>query len=362
MTDTAAGVAIHGGREPRPLMAATGIVKEYPLPRVGLFGRRRMLRAVDEVDLYVERGETFGLVGESGSGKSTVARLVVGLTGLTAGELRMREKDLTSLKGEELRRHRRDVQMVFQDPYSSFDRTATLLDSISEPLRTHTDMGRQAREERVSELLGLVGLDDGYRHSYPGQLSGGQLQRASIARALAIDPDLVVLDEPVSALDVSTQAQVINLLQDLQQKLSISYLFIAHDMSVVEHVSRRIGVMYLGRLVESGPTEAVYGAPAHPYTSSLLDAVPVPEPRAQRARRGMKAVGDIPTSGERPSGCRFRTRCPFAMPICTAEDPGPYETPAGVTVRCHLHEHGPELRGRSVRTLGGTSVPTAPGR
>jgi oligopeptide/dipeptide ABC transporter ATP-binding protein len=331
------------------------LVKEYHLPRSGWRAVRPVVRAVDGVDLEIGRKQTFGLVGESGSGKSTVARLLVGLVQPTSGDVRMNGHDLARLRGRALRAHRRDVQMVFQDPYSSFDPTAHLVDSIAEPLRTHLGLSRKQQDDRVAELLGLVGLDAGYRYRYPSQLSGGQLQRAAIARALAIEPDLVVLDEPVSALDVSTQAQVINLLQDLQSRLSTSYLFIAHDLSVVEHVSDRIGVMYLGRIVESGPTAEVYERPTHPYTSGLLDAVPVPDPVAQRQRRRLKLVGDI-AGGERPSGCRFRNRCPFQMEICAQEDPEPYLTASGTTVRCHLHEHGPKLAGRSVRTLPAPAI------
>ncbi|WP_432843944.1 ABC transporter ATP-binding protein [Dactylosporangium sp. CA-092794] len=331
------------------------LVKEYRLPRTGWRAARPTIRAVDGIDLDLGAGETLGLVGESGSGKSTVARLLVGLVEPTSGQVRMHGHDLMHLRGGELRAHRRNVQMVFQDPYSSFDPTARLVDSIAEPLRTHLGSSKPEQDARVADLLRLVGLDAGYRYRYPNQLSGGQLQRAAIARALAIEPDLVVLDEPVSALDVSTQAQVINLLRDLQARLSTSYLFIAHDLSVVEHVSHRVGVMYLGRIVESGPTEEVYERPVHPYTSALLDAVPVPDPVVQRRRRRLKLAGDT-AGGTRPSGCRFRNRCPFAMAICAEVDPAPYVTQAGVTVRCHLHEHGPKLAGRSVRTLTGTGT------
>ncbi|GAA1852745.1 dipeptide ABC transporter ATP-binding protein [Pseudonocardia ailaonensis] len=333
------------------LVDVRGLVKEFRLPRVALRSGRPSVKAVDGIEFGIGESETYGLVGESGSGKSTVARLLVGLTTPTAGQIQVRGQDITRLRGSTLRVHRRNVQMVFQDPYSSFDPTATLADSIAEPLRTHTSMSKQAQVARVSELLGLVGLDPGYRDRFPNQLSGGQLQRAAIARALAVEPRLIVLDEPVSALDVSTQAQVINLLEDLQKKLSISYLFIAHDLSVVEHVSDRIGVMYLGQLVESGPTEAIYERPAHPYTSGLLDSIPVPDPHAQRERRALKIRGDVPPMALRPSGCSFRTRCPFAMDVCADEEPQPFVTTEAVTVRCHLHFHGPRLLGRSVRTL-----------
>ena len=241
--------------------------------------------------------------------------------------------------------------MIFQDPYSSFDPRATVGSSISEPLRAHEDMNRQQRYERASELVELVGLGPQHLERYPYQFSGGQLQRLAIARALAIKPDLVVCDEPVSSLDVSTQAQVINLMRQLQRDLGVAYLFIAHDLSVVRHVSDNIAVMYLGRIVEQGPAEAVYNAPKHPYTEALLSAVPVPDPVEQRSRTRIVLTGDVPSPVDPPPGCRFHTRCPFVMDICRTVDPEDTITPDGTTVACHLHTSGPTLAGASVRTI-----------
>jgi peptide/nickel transport system ATP-binding protein len=338
-----------------PLLEVESLVKEFRLPREQLWQRAPTMRAVNGVSFAIGRGETFGLVGESGSGKSTVARMVVRLTDPTSGSVRIDGADVVALKSTALRELRRRVQIVFQDPYSSFDPLTSLLDSVGEPLQTYFDLDARARSQRVAELLDLVGLSGAYRSRYPSQLSGGQLQRAAIARGLAVEPELLVLDEPVSALDVSTQAQVINLLQDLQERLGVSYLLIAHDLSVVEHISHRVGVMYLGEIVETGPTDVVYRTPTHPYTMTLLSAVPVPNPRVQRARRRLDIEGDIPSPALRPSGCAFRTRCPFVMDVCSEVEPADFVTPDGVTVRCHLHTHGPRLAGASVRDLVTTS-------
>jgi oligopeptide/dipeptide ABC transporter ATP-binding protein len=348
-----------GGALDVPAARLVDVVKEYRLSRSSLFGKREVLQAVAGVSFTLARGETLGLVGESGSGKSTVARLLMRLVDTTSGTVEMAGTDITSLKGEALRRMRERAQMVFQDPYSSLDPLSPLKDSVGEPLRTHFKMGRKAREDRVAELLLQVNLRRQYAERYPNELSGGQLQRAAVARALASNPDLLVLDEPVSALDVSTQAQVINLLQDLQNQLGVAYLFIAHDLSVVKHISHRIAVMYLGRIVENGPADQVYENPAHPYTAALLSAVPVPDPVRQRERKKKPLQGDIPSPTNPPSGCRFRTRCPFAMEICREVDPPAFVTPSGVVTYCHLHEHGPKLRGASVSSLDPGDVSSA---
>ncbi|MEA3077810.1 MAG: hypothetical protein QOF60_2718 [Actinomycetota bacterium] len=337
----------------------TDVVKRYPLPRRSLLAKRLSVEAVAGVSLDVSEGQAVGLVGESGSGKSTIARLLMRLVDVTEGKIELCGTDVTSLRGEALRKVRRNAQMVFQDPYSSFDPQAPIVESVGEPLQTHFKTGTKDRAKRAAELLDLVGLSRGYLDRYPSELSGGQLQRAAIARALAVEPRLLVLDEPVSALDVSTQAQVINLLQDLQQELGVAYLFIAHDLSVVQHISQDIAVMYLGKIIERGPADVVYTQPAHPYTAALLSAIPIPDPVVQRARTKLTIQGDIPSPANPPSGCRFRTRCPFVMDICSVEEPPAYVTPAGATVHCHLHQHGPKLEGQSVQLLDKPSTEAA---
>jgi oligopeptide/dipeptide ABC transporter ATP-binding protein len=335
-----------------PLVEARDLTKHFPIRR-GLLRRiHGYAQAVDGVDFEIPPGQTLGLVGESGSGKSTLGRCVLRLLKIDSGELRIRGRDVVKLSRRELRAVRRNAQMIFQDPYSSFDPRATVGSSITEPLRAHESMSRGERDDRASELLELVGMGRQHLERYPYQFSGGQLQRLAIARALAISPDLVVCDEPVSSLDVSTQAQVINLMRRLQRELGVAYLFIAHDLSVVRHVSDRIAVMYLGRLVEQGPAEEVYTRPKHPYTEALLSAVPVPDPVVQRSRRRIVLAGDVPSPVDPPSGCRFHTRCPFVMDVCRTVDPEATVTPDGTTVHCHLHTTGPVLAGASVRTLG----------
>lgn len=320
-----------------PLISAQNVVKHFPVRSAFLRRVVGHVRAVDGVTLTVGSGETVGLVGESGSGKSTLGRLMVRLQEPTAGSVHFEGTDITHLKGRELRGVRRRVQVVFQDPYSSMDPLATITDSLAEPLRTHLDLKAGAREERIGELLTMVGLTPDHAHRHPREFSGGQLQRIAIARALALDPDMLVLDEPVSSLDVSIQADVINLLQELQAQMGIAFLFIAHDLAVVRHVSDRIAVMYLGRIVEEGPASEVFDRARHPYTKALLSAIPIPHPRRQRARERTVLVGDIPSPVAPPSGCRFHTRCPEAMEICSHVDPDAHITDSGTTVYCHLY-------------------------
>ncbi len=333
------------------VLRVEGLTKHFPLKRrARRDGDGPAIRAVDGVDLSVPAGTTLGLVGESGSGKSTLARLVLRLMPVTDGRVYFEDQDVTDLKGSALRALRPRMQLVFQDPYSSFDPQATVLDAVIEPLKAQGTSDAACRA-RAAELFDLVGLSTDYLGRAPRELSGGQLQRAGVARALATEPQLVVLDEPVSALDVSTQAQVINLLADLQSELGIAFLFIAHDLAVVRHVSERIAVMYLGRIVEEGPAAALYDAPTHPYTHALLSAIPVPNPRVQRNRPRVMLRGEIPSPANPPSGCRFRTRCPYAMDVCAEVDPPEFVTPAGGRTWCHLHTHGPTLAGAPISGL-----------
>jgi len=334
-----------------PLLSVRGLTKHFPV-RSGVLRRvTGQVRAVDGVDLEVERGRTIGLVGESGSGKSTTARLVTRLIEPTAGEVVFDGTDLLSLSGGELRAMRRRFQMVFQDPYASLSPRLTVAQIVGEPLRVHGVVGGADRTAKVAELLAQVGLDATGLDRYPHEFSGGQRQRIAVARALALEPDLVVCDEPVSALDVSIQSQVVNLLADLQQEQGLAYLFISHDLSVVRHVSDRIAVMYLGRVVEEGPAAAVHDDPTHPYTEALVSAVPLPDPVRQRARRRIVLTGDVPSPLDPPSGCHFHPRCPHAMDVCRTEDPPAYDLPDGGRVHCHLHTEGPRLAGAPVRDL-----------
>ena len=310
--------------EPRtgePLLRVEGLTVHFPLG--GAWGRRRrVVHAVDDVSFEIRRGETLGLVGESGSGKTTTGRAILRRVPITAGRIWFKGRDITGLRGEELRRLRRDMQLVFQDPYASLNPRMRILDIVAEPLLVHGLVRRTLdAEDRVVELLELVGLPADAVDRYPHAFSGGQRQRIGIARALALEPDLIVADEPVSALDVSIRAQVVNLMQDLQERLGLTYLFIAHDLSVVRHISHRIAVMYAGKLVELADRDEIYRDPRHPYTRALLSAVPIPDPRVQRAGGRTVLRGEIPNPVQPPTGCRFHTRCPIAVERCGAEEP-----------------------------------------
>ncbi|MDQ2679301.1 MAG: ABC transporter ATP-binding protein [Actinomycetota bacterium] len=344
---------------PSPALEVEHLSKEF-VGRAGFLGRHRtVVRPVNDVSFSIAEGETMGLVGESGSGKSTTARLALRLMEPTAGTIRLLGRDITGLGGQELRSARRDLQAVFQDITGAINSSMTVADIVAEPLRIHGDRSRADCRAEASEMLDRVGLRRDYLDRYPYELSGGQRQRVGIARALVLRPKVVVLDEPVSALDVSTQSQVINLLQDLQAELGTSCLFIAHNLYVVHHISEEIAVMYLGSIVERGPAEQVYSRPRHPYTQALLSAIPEPDPAAERRRQPVVLRGDAPGPTSIPPGCSFHTRCPHTMEICRHEPPETLTFPDGGTVACHLHTTGPTLQGDTVTGVQISDVRTA---
>lgn len=318
------------------LLSVDGLVKHFPIYRGVVRRQVGAVHAVDGVTFQVHSGETFGLVGESGCGKTTVGRTILQLYRPTAGKVYFRDMDLTTLKGESLRRVRRHMQMIFQDPYASLNPRMTVQEIIAEPLKVHGYGDGRAIDDRVLELMRLVRLSPNYLPRFPHEFSGGQRQRIGIARALAMNPEFIVCDEPISALDVSIQAQIINLLQDLQEQLGLTYLFIAHDLSVVRHISNRVGVMYLGIMAELADRDELYAHPLHPYTQALLSAVPVPDPLVEEKRRRIILQGDVPSPVNPPSGCRFRTRCPLAQKICAEETPAWREAAPDHWVACHL--------------------------
>jgi oligopeptide/dipeptide ABC transporter ATP-binding protein len=312
-----------------PLLVAEGLAKHFPA------GRDRAVRAVDGVSLSIRAGETLALVGESGCGKSTTGRLLIRLIEPSAGRVLFEGEDLLSLSPAALRARRRDMQIVFQDPYASLNPRLPVSEIIAEPIQVHgTVRGRAALRDKVVELLEMVGLTAEHARRFPHQFSGGQRQRIGIARAIAVGPRLVVADEPVSALDVSIQSQVVNLMQDLQEKLGIAYLFVAHDLAVVHHIADRVAVMYLGVIVETAPKAALFSAPHHPYTQSLLSAAPEPDPAARRARIILE--GDVPSPLAIPPGCRFHTRCPIAQEVCRREVPPLRSVAPGHEAACHF--------------------------
>ena len=308
----------------------------YPVAGSG-FGKKEFVKAVDGVTFEVKKGEVFGIVGESGCGKSTLGRGVCKLENLTSGHVYLEGEDITEYNDRRMRSIRKKVQMVFQDPYASLNPRMSVFDIIAEPLLVHHLYQDKADlEKKVLDLLHRVGLDDYHANRYPHEFSGGQRQRIGIARALAVEPSLIIADEPVSALDVSIQAQVLNLLNELKHDLDLTYIFVAHDLSVVEYISDRVGVMYLGNFVEVGEKEKIYSNPMHPYTQALLSAVPVPDPTAKRER--ILLEGSIPSAHKPPTGCKFHTRCPKCMECCKTQAPERYEVDDGHYVYCHLYD------------------------
>jgi oligopeptide/dipeptide ABC transporter ATP-binding protein len=335
------------------LVQVRGLVKHFPLTR-GIVVQKKVgaVQAVDGVDFDIRRGETLGLVGETGCGKSTTARLIMRLLEATAGEIRFDGQDITHLKGARLKAIRRDMQMIFQDPYSSLNPRKTIGSIIAQPFVIHgLEQGKDARKRAVQELMEMVGLNPEHYNRYPHEFSGGQRQRIGIARALALKPKLLIADEPVSALDVSIQAQVLNLLRDMQRRLGLTLVFIAHDLSVIKHMCDRVAVMYLGRIVEIGPGDRLYAFPRHPYTGALLSAVPVADPTVRRDER-LLLSGDVPSPANPPQACRFHTRCPKAQELCSVDDPPLEDKGTGTRAACHFpltREEVAEIGVRSAR-------------
>jgi len=311
----------------------------FPVAKEGFFKReKRFVHAVDGVDLEMEEAKTLGLVGESGCGKSTLGRSILKLIKATSGSIKFEDKELMPLTPSEVKPLRKKFQMIFQNPFSSLDPRMTVLNILSEPLKSLTKMNKGERRSRVEELLENVNLNPKFLSRYPHEFSGGQRQRINIARALAVSPKLIVADEPVSALDVSIQAQIINLLQDLQEKYKLSFLFIAHDLSVVKTLSHRVAVMYLGKIVEISETKTLYDHPRHPYTKALMSAVPIPDPKSEASRKRIALKGEIPSPINKPTGCSFHPRCPYAKERCKAEEPILREISEGAKVSCHFAE------------------------
>ena len=322
--------------EPEPLLRVENLTRHFPIMR-GVFRRQvGTIRAVDGLDFEIRERETLGLVGESGCGKSTAGRVILRLHDATAGRIVFRGTDVTALDGEALRQLRPRMQMIFQDPQDSLNPRMTVGSIIGEPLVEHGVAKGGRLRERVEELLEAVGLDPGFANRYPHEFSGGQRQRIGVARALALNPEFIVCDEPIAALDVSIQAQVVNLLEDLQERLGLTYLFISHDLGMIRHIADRVAVMYLGRIVELAPSDALYREPRHPYTRALLSAVPIHDPEREAHRERIILSGDVPSPADPPPGCRFSTRCPMAAPECSQHEPEWRELHPGHWAACHF--------------------------
>lgn len=335
--------ATHGvqqGGSQKTLLSVNGLEMHFPITRGIVFQRQvGAIKAVDGITFDLYEGETLGLVGESGCGKSTTGRAILQLHRPTGGSVKFEGKELTESKGEDLRKMRRRMQMIFQDPYASLNPRMTVGSIIGEPLEVHNiGSGKKDRQERVQELLKTVGLNPYFVNRYPHEFSGGQRQRIGVARALAVEPSFIVADEPISALDVSIQAQVINLMEDLQSEMNLTYLFIAHDLSVVRHIADRIAVMYLGKIVELADRDELYADPKHPYTQALLSAVPIPDPEIENKRQRIILEGDVPSPANPPQGCNFCTRCPRVMDICKEKDPEFKDYGNGHYAACFLYE------------------------
>ncbi|MGN6359915.1 MAG: ABC transporter ATP-binding protein [Thermomicrobiales bacterium] len=322
------------------LLDVQNLVMHFPLTK-GIIIQRKVgaVQAVDGVSFSVKRGETLGLVGESGCGKSTTGRAILQLYKPTSGQVMFHGRDLTTLDGGDMRKMRRYLQMIFQDPYASLNPRMTVGNYIAVPMQILNLVAKNERNDRVQELLETVGLNPYFANRYPHEFSGGQRQRIGVARALAANPEFIVADEPVSALDVSIQAQIVNLLEDLQQQFGLTYLFIAHDLSVIRHISDRVAVMYLGKMVELADRDELYDNPLHPYTKALLSAVPIPDPVIEKKRERIILTGDVPSPINPPSGCHFHTRCPYVMDVCKVDEPAFAEQGSGHYVACHLY-HG----------------------
>ncbi len=333
------GGGSEGGRPPSEILVSVkDLKKHFPIMK-GVFRRQvGAVRAVDGVSFDIYKGETLGLVGESGSGKSTTGRVILQLDLATAGEVVFEDVDLTVTTGDALRSLRPRMQMIFQDPHASLNPRMTVASIIGEPLTEHNKAKGDARKKRIEELLGLVGLEPKHANRYPHEFSGGQRQRIGIARAIALNPDFIVADEPIAALDVSIQAQVVNLLEELQDALNLTYLFISHDLSMVRHIADRVAVMYLGKIMELADVDELYNRPKHPYTKALLSAVPVPDPKVEATRKRVILEGDIPSPASPPPGCPFNTRCPVAQERCVTEVPEWRELSTGHWVACHFAE------------------------